>query len=273
MRLVRRPCAPLRPFVTRLWALDQRRMAACGARWERVLPTGDMHLAIRLAGDPLRLRDACDSRYTQTVGPGVIGGPRTAPYLRDVSRPGWSVGAQLRPGAAAALFGPSASAFAGHHADLDLLWGGDGIRLREILAEEEDPSRQLDTLEAALLARLSPVRCVHPVVAGALRRFRSSADVRAAVAASGYGHRRFIELFREQVGLTPKVYCRIRRFQRVLRLAGQPLPWASIAAATGYSDQAHLQREFREFAGLTPGAHRALEPPVPHHVPLIAGVR
>jgi len=75
----------------------------------------------------------------------------------------------------------------------------------------------------------------------------------------GISHRRFIEVFHRAVGLTPKRFCRIRRFQRVLREAHQApaIRWTDVAAMCGYSDQAHLIHDFRAFSGLTPAEYTA----------------
>ena len=70
----------------------------------------------------------------------------------------------------------------------------------------------------------------------------------------GLSQRRFIRVFAAEVGLTPKLYGRVRRFQRALALVrGVPAPdWAQLAVECGYFDQSHLIRDFRAFAGLTP---------------------
>ncbi|HZH02691.1 MAG TPA: helix-turn-helix domain-containing protein [Myxococcaceae bacterium] len=89
--------------------------------------------------------------------------------------------------------------------------------------------------------------------------------------ASGYSHRRFIILFERAVGLTPKRYCRLQRFQAALvaaRRSKADLPWIEVALAAGYSDQAHLVRDFREFAGIPPSLYRALAPARANHVPV-----
>lgn len=85
---------------------------------------------------------------------------------------------------------------------------------------------------------------------------------------SGYSHRRVSSVFREAVGLAPKVFCRVQRFQRAVAsiTAGRPL--AAVANGCGYADQAHLTREFRDIAGLTPSAYRAAAPAQPNHVPV-----
>ena len=67
--------------------------------------------------------------------------------------------------------------------------------------------------------------------------------------------KRLIAQFRDHVGLPPKTMARVIRFERAVRLlrdSGTPLGWAEIAYRCGYFDQAHFNREFREFAGRTP---------------------
>jgi AraC-like DNA-binding protein len=187
--------------------------------------------------------------------------------VRDVSRPACSVGAQLRPGTAELLLGVPALDLAGRHTPLDALWGRFADELRERLAAAADPQRRLEIFEAALLARLPRVRAIHPAVAHALAQFAAGDDVAGVVDDVGYSHRRFIALFRGAVGLSPKRYCRVQRLQRAIaRLPTRSL--AEVALDAGYSDQAHLSREFRELAGVSPGEYRALVPAPSNHVPI-----
>jgi len=88
------------------------------------------------------------------------------------------------------------------------------------------------------------------------------ANVRRIQLETGVSHTRMIQLFREQVGLTPKLFCRVRRFRAVLQGIGKgsPVNWAELAAECGYFDQAHLIRDFRVFAGMTPATYRRETP-------------
>jgi AraC-like DNA-binding protein len=97
---------------------------------------------------------------------------------------------------------------------------------------------------------------------------RATSAVNDVVRASGYSHRGLVAIFRRAVGLTPKRYCRVLRFQRVLRriAADREAAWADIALAAGYSDQPHFAREFREFTGVTPEAYRRAFSGATHHV-------
>jgi AraC-like DNA-binding protein len=116
------------------------------------------------------------------------------------------------------------------------------------------------------------VHGLHPAVAQALERLGTATRVHDVVRSSGYSHRRFIELFVHAVGLTPKVYSRVRRLQRALHRARVPGTdsWASVAADAGYSDQSHFNREFRECVGVTPTRYWELAPLFGHHVPVRA---
>jgi transcriptional regulator GlxA family with amidase domain len=78
-------------------------------------------------------------------------------------------------------------------------------------------------------------------------------------AESGLSRRRFIEVFAEEVGFTPKLYLRLMRFNRVLdRVFGATnVDWSEVAYLHGYADQPHFNREFREFSGLTPSQYLA----------------
>jgi AraC-like DNA-binding protein len=87
---------------------------------------------------------------------------------------------------------------------------------------------------------------------------------------TGLSARRFIDVFRKEVGLTPKLFCRVRRFQRVLRhiTAGQKVDWAEIALTCGYFDQAHFIHDFRAFSGINPSSYLADHTSHMNHVPM-----
>ena len=64
---------------------------------------------------------------------------------------------------------------------------------------------------------------------------------------------RLAQRFLERTGVTPKRFARIVRFHNALSLLGRSENIASTAAETGYYDQAHMYRDFAEFARMTPG--------------------
>jgi AraC-like DNA-binding protein len=266
MLLTRPPSPHLRPFVKLLWASapESSPTERPGAR-EHVLPTGGMHLVFRLSGPPLKLFSGTSDAQGQTCGYAIVGGARAAFYMRDVSVATRSVGAQLQPGAARTLLGAPEDALASQHTPLDALWGArqadaaleqihaaGGLEQQLAVFETLLAQRVIDSLSAGLHG-------LHPAIAATLGPL------------AGESHRRFIALFRGAIGLSPKAYARVMRFDRALALAADPVQsWVDIALTAGYSDQAHLSREFSALAGMSPQAWRQTGATSPRHVPTAA---
>lgn len=270
MLLTRAPHPVLRPFVRIVWAIDAVDPSAPCAERERVLPTGLMHLVFRLSDAPLRIYNDVGQPTPHVIGNSVVGGARSGPYIRDISLPSASVGAQLYPGTSELLFRVPANELAERHTPLDELWGSTVDETRDALIHSVSLEKKLELFESLLVRRLPKVRALHPAVAHALDRFNQTYDIGAVVKQTGYSHRSFIALFTRAVGLTPKLYCRVLRFQNVIELAAAnpALVLSELALEVGYSDQPHFNRQFKEFAGIRPGEYLSLAPSSPNHVPL-----
>ncbi len=266
------PGAALRPFVRTLW--HSHSQASSSAQRELSLPTGHAHLVLRLSEHPLRIHADLEDPVCHSLSHSLVGGPRAQYYVREVSHSVESVGAMLLPGAARLLFGVDESELAHLHTPLEDLWGTAARTLRDRLQNAGSPAQKLRLFEQSLAhvltARLSKQKPLHPAVAHALLRFEQGAGIDQVVRDVGYSHRRFLTLFRSQVGLAPKRYCQVQRFQQAVALVSAPktLGLAALATYAGYSDQAHFTREFKDFAGVTPGHYLALAPQGGNHVPL-----
>ena len=170
------------------------------------------------------------------------------------------VGAYFEPGATAALLQVPAIELTDSTASLEDVWGPPGARLAEDLAELDEAAR-VDRLEAVLLHRMrrSPPRRPGVDVEGLARWIRAesgSLDVRRLAEAAGVSRQNLGRQFRDAIGVSPKRYCRLARFQAGLAYAGagSGVPWAQVAAELGYADQSHMIAEFREMSSLTPAA-------------------
>lgn len=117
-------------------------------------------------------------------------------------------------------------------------------------------------IDAAIRARLADAAPVDAGVEWSLRRITDSggtAAISGLAGELGWSHRRLIARYRDAVGLPPKLVARIVRFERLAALlAGDPATdWAEAALRCGFFDQAHMAREVRELAGITPTELRA----------------
>ena len=269
MLFTRAPRPALRPYVRQLWAIEPERGSHARPAREHVLPTGLMHLALRLAGPPLRVFGSEQDNRGTTLTQAVVGGARSSYYIREAGTAARSVGVLLEPGASALLFGAGSDELAQRHTTLSDLWGLDAGHWMDQLDASPDAARRLELLEDLIARRLRAGPGPHPAVTGALRALSGGAAVQQAVRASGFSHRHLVTLFRQATGLAPKEYSRVLRLQTVLgRLARGRLPLTELALEAGYSDQSHFNREFRRFCGLTPQAWVRAAPEHPNHVPL-----
>lgn len=71
---------------------------------------------------------------------------------------------------------------------------------------------------------------------------------------TSFSKARFVSEFRRQTGMTPKQYGRILRFRNSLKLLQSGSRLSDAALLAGYYDQAHMHRDFSEFARMTPSA-------------------
>ena len=114
---------------------------------------------------------------------------------------------------------------------------------------------------------------MHSAIAHALRILDTAPETQridGIAAQCRMSPRRFSELFREQVGMTPKRYARLQRFHRVVAQAHgrRCVDWAGVAIDCGFHDQAHLIHEFRAFSGMAPTQYLARQGAAATHVPL-----
>ena len=223
---------------------------------EEILPRTPTEVLFAL-GETHWLRDPTDPNrdraYTRAFVSGLHHGPLSVESPPDAEM----AGIRLRPAGAAAFLRDSPSAIAGSVIDLDLVLGAGVERLRTRLAEVRDLRRRTRLLAGAVarhLAAAPPLAAELRRALAAIRARPESVTIRSLVADSGWSHRHFTARFRAEIGLSPKAFARIARFEAAFaRLQSLVRPrWAEFAADQGYFDQAHLIRDFRELAGATP---------------------
>ena len=264
------PPPPLSDFVESFWLYED---CAAPQGLERILPTGSLSVVINLREDSIRNYDRRDPRRFESFGGSLMVGAHSEFMVIDTACQAAVMGITFKPGGAFPFLKMPASELRDLHVPLDTLWKADGADLRTRLLEAATPDAKFRVLEQCLLAQAGRRLERNPMVEYALREMGSVPHVLTisdVVGMTGLSPKRFLAIFREQVGLTPKVYCRIRRFQEVLRLihSGRSLEWADVALSCGYFDQAHFVHDFRAFSGITPTAYAAHKGPYTNHVPL-----
>jgi AraC-like DNA-binding protein len=193
----------------------------------------------------------------------LVAGPATRALPRPIAAPFSVVGARLRIGAVPSVIVQPAHELIDSHVPLEAL---DGRAVRELAARLEqagDPATAARAMADGIAALTRRDEGGDLQVRGAVRALgRAGATVAGAAADAGLSERQLRRRFRDAVGYGPKTLQRVLRFQSALaRLRDEPTPGGGIARAAaeaGYADQAHLTRETRELAGLTPSELAAI---------------
>lgn len=190
-----------------------------------------------------------------------LAGMYDGPVITETQGSQRGVEIKLTPIGAYLLIGRPMSELTNRTVALDDLFGVEADELVGRLQEAEGWEERFLLLDAFLGRRIEAARPVSPEVAVAWRRLEASrggAPIGALAKEAGWSRRRLIDRFRVTTGLAPKTAARLLRFAHATDLVDgdTPLGWAELALHSGYYDQAHLIRDFRQFAGLTPGAYR-----------------
>jgi AraC-like DNA-binding protein len=234
-----RPFASLHSHVACYWTLLGAEVAA-----HRVLPSGCMDLVFSL------------SRASNPRA--MLVGTMSAAVVAPAAASAHFFGVRFRPGEAFAFVGVSAVESKDQMIPLADVLGALGEALLDELASAPNTSARIAALDrrfAALRERArSPDSRVREAVA---RILRAPVEARVAELARdiGVGERQLERIFAERVGLGPKAFARVARFQALLRRVSDAegsVPWAALALEQGYSDQAHMAREVKGLSGMTP---------------------
>ncbi len=265
------PQPPLSNFVDLFWFYDSYFPGS--HKKERLMPDGSIELVINLKEDEARIYDRDNlEKYARLSGT-LVCGPHSNCFVIDTDQQQSVIGIHFKPGGAFPFFKMPASELHNLHVSLEDLWGHQAGLLRERLLEAQAPQKKLQVLEECLLAQAFRPLERHRAVDFALGLFRNihTAPAMADLADEvGISSRRFIQLFSNEVGLTPKLFARVRRFQQVLLniRTGAEFSWVGMAASCGYFDQAHFIHDFKEFSGINPTTYLAQKTDHLNHVPI-----
>ncbi|MFO0616925.1 MAG: helix-turn-helix domain-containing protein [Polyangiaceae bacterium] len=192
-----------------------------------------------------------------------VTGPQRRARTFEVEGKSHLVGVRIAPGACFDLLGAPV-------AEGDLWvplarWLGDaGVELAVRVGAARALADRAALLDAFFLARLADLRGARgadPRLTRAIHLvFETAGAARVAelAKAAHASERTLARLFSERVGTSPKRFARIARFQDLLRRIDGPPDWGAFAMRTGYADQAHMIRDFKELFGCTPGEALAL---------------
>jgi AraC-like DNA-binding protein len=210
-------------------------------------------------GDDMDVHDGEVGPVPQRLSAFVVGNQSHA-SVTGVRGHQLGVQVELTPAGALALLGDVES-YNDRVVPIEEALGHRGARLVDRLAGAPCWAARLDVLDASFATPDVPT--LAPEVAWLRQQLigsRGQARVEPLMDETGWSRRHVTEHFRRQLGITPKAYARLLRFQQATALLMQPKTngsLADVAMSAGYYDQSHLTRDFAALAGMTPGAYAA----------------
>lgn len=243
------PGPAVRSFIRCYWILEDE---APAAHSQTIVPDGRAELIINLGLPFEQESDGSWQRQPDIFFVGQI----TGPFTIRPQGPARTIGVRFRPEGASRFFGLPMFELTDAAVAVDQI----SQRLHRHLDRLRDlPSltEQLSLLERILLKSVSD-NDEDRLVSAAVNRLEESnglISIRELCSSLGLSARQIERRFRNAVGISPKLFCRMRRFQQVFQsMESSSLSWVDVAVSSGYYDQAHLIHDFREFSGATPTA-------------------
>jgi AraC-like DNA-binding protein len=258
----RTPGAPLSNLVATVWHYSAPQMPPGR---QRVLPNGHLQILINLADNTIREFRDDTSGSEFAVPAAILSGLHTRYEWIDARDLQEIVGVVFRAGGAAPFFRESAEHFRSCTVSL-----GDLLPLRDIrgrLREAHTSHGKLDVLEAWLISCMKPDVSRMPAAVRAASLLQSH-SVRETAQLLGCSERRLHTLMTAEVGLSPKTWSRIQRFQRAVQTLhiGHEVGWDELALDCGFYDQSHFSNEFKAFAGIDPRTYTQTARPWASHL-------
>ena len=244
LRFARRPHVGLRSVVSRPYAGITGAIEQSGGF---VLPaTASVLLVMKVADSALRPPQF------------VYGAHATYATIDGACAPSYAQ-VLLAPLGAYSVLGMPMDELSGQLVDMHDALGDAGTWLGDKVRRAPTWQQRFDEIDRFLLRRVANGPTVAPEVSHVWRRLVASGGtvpIRSLSQEVGWSHKHLIARFKRQVGFAPKRAARLIRFERVLRRVNDDpaLDWGQVAAESGYADQAHLVRDFGEFAGVSPNA-------------------
>jgi AraC-like DNA-binding protein len=233
------------------------RMVGFPAGLHRGLPSRHLTLIVSI-GPRIDVVSQADARQAPRAYGAVVGGLHASPALIAHEGSQEGVAIELTPLGSRALLGMPARALWRTSLELDEVVGPVGRELWERLQETPGWNERFATVDE-VLRRLLREDSLEPALRRAWQLVTSSggtAPVAEIASTIGWTRQHLARRFADEFGLSPKLAARVTRFDRARRLLQETPAFVSIAqvaAVCGYYDQAHLTRDFVEFAGCPPG--------------------
>lgn len=243
-------------FVELIWYAEADQMFSGS---ENILPDGSVQIIINLGPAQYLV----DEKSKQAFQEGWITGQRTRPIEVEVTSSYKAVGIRFNSTGIFSFLGFPAAELTDKVVELNDIWNNEFSFLRDRLLDTTNTREKFLIIENFLIYKLQNKEQPHAAVAyltELLQQSRSELSIREAIKKINISHKHLIRLFKKHVGISPKLYQRIFRFQYALEAINKSdVEFSEILGKSDYFDQPHFNHEFKQFSGFTPREYLAMK--------------
>lgn len=224
---------------------------------DRFLPDGNVYLLIDLTETPKFIYDNESLAEIQTCKKVWFSGIRNQYITIPSGRDNEMFVINFHKGKAYPFVDMPMHELTDYVVDGDLVMSPEILNLRELMLDLLTVQQKFHFAEQYLLQTFQTKLIQNPFVDYAVKLLVQSPQqlsMQHLADKVGFSQKHLIKIFKEHVGVTPKSFLKIIRFQKAIQEieTSQPANWTSIAYDSGYYDQAHFIHDFKNFSGFTP---------------------
>ena len=243
---------------------------------DRFLPDGNAEIIIELSEIPQYIYNNETLAELQTCRYGWVSGVRTQPITIPSGRGSRKLIVAFKKGRAHPFYDIPMHELADRVVDADIIFGNTFHNLREQLLASSSVHQMFLLIEKFLLQQAgdslcadTQSKCIKFVMTNITRQ-PNILGFQQFSSQIGYSQKHFISLFKKRVGVSPKQYLRIMRFQKALLEieTSQAIDWSRVAVESGFYDQAHFIGDFKNFSGFTPNVYMKRKTATLNYVPV-----
>ena len=257
---VHNPVFPLQTFIKHLIYYEGFNPAHS---MDRFLPDGNTEIIIDLTDNAQHIYDNETLTETQTCRHAWVSGVRTRPITIPSGKGSRMLIVAFKKGKAYPFYNLPMSELTDLVVDADLIFGKKIHTLREQLLNTTSVHQMFLLIEKFLSEQAGsplhssiPSNCIEYAVSNITNQ-PNIPGFQQLSSHIGYSQKHFIDLFKKHVGVPPKQYLKIMRFQKAIQEieGNQLIHWRNIALESGFYDQAHFINDFKDFSGFTPNEY------------------
>jgi len=240
---------------------------------DKFLPDGTTNLVINLFETPRYIYDNETLKEKQACIEAWFSGMQTEYLTISSDNESEMLVITFKPGASFPFIKQSLDVFNNKVVHAKIIFGDKVLDFRRELINEKDADEKIELTKKWLKSQLDEVSFEGKIIEQFVFQIQNSSgsiNFKDLAEKSGYSQKQFIHLFKKYVGLTPKQFHRIVRFNEILNaiFKMEKVDWAFMANEFGYYDQAYFIKDFQAFSGHNPKQYIGDQGDWPHYIPV-----